>query len=273
MGFWTAELKHYSTWGHSTELALDFLAASSMERGDAESEASIAAYFSDVAIEMLSASQGPAYGEAIALPEPPRVRTRFADVISRRRSARSFTQDTLPLEFLSFLLWASAGETGFTQATTSDGDVRRLALRAVASGGGLYPVVAWVIASGVEGLAPRAFLYEPRGHTLRDSAIPARQVLDAMVFPDRQTEPDRIPLVVVFAAAPWRSMRKYGERGMRFAIHEVGGMAHSLGLAATSLGLASCDWASFYESEMDSALDIRWDGFHSLHTVLIGYPA
>ena len=55
---------------------------------------------------------------------------------------------------------------------------------------------------------------------------------------------------MVFVISPWRAMRKYGARGLRFALQEVGAIAQQINLVCTGLGLASVESSSFYEDEL-----------------------
>ena len=70
--------------------------------------------------------------------------------------------------------------------------------------------------------------------------------------------------------APWRSMRKYGARGMRFLFLEAGAIAQNLNLACAGLGLGSLDCASLYDDEVHEALGA--DGLYEalLHAVIVG---
>lgn len=58
---------------------------------------------------------------------------------------------------------------------------------------------------------------------------------------------DGAAVIGALVARPWRSMRKYGPRGMRLTLHESGAMSQQLHLAATALGLAGTDWSGFYD--------------------------
>jgi SagB-type dehydrogenase family enzyme len=78
--------------------------------------------------------------------------------------------------------------------------------------------------------------------------------------------------ICFLVARPWRSMRKYGDRGMRFVFLEAGAMAQNIALVAVALGLGSVDCGSFYDDEVHETLDI--DGVYEtlIHAVFLGTP-
>jgi SagB-type dehydrogenase family enzyme len=76
--------------------------------------------------------------------------------------------------------------------------------------------------------------------------------------------------LLLLVGRPWRSMRKYGARGMRHVFLEAGAMAEHVHLAATALGLGSVDCSSVYDDEAHEALGM--DGLYEalLHVVVVG---
>jgi SagB-type dehydrogenase family enzyme len=72
-------------------------------------------------------------------------------------------------------------------------------------------------------------------------------------------------------ARPWRSMRKYGSRGVRYVFVEAGAIAQCVHLAAEALGVGTVDCASVYEDEAGDVMGI--DGLFEqlVHTVVVGY--
>ena len=83
----------------------------------------------------------------------------LAEVIAKRKSERYFTDETLTLEELSFLLWATQGVR-----EVSEDDLRYF--RNVPSGGNRHPIETYLSVHRVEGLKVGLYRYLPIEHQL-----------------------------------------------------------------------------------------------------------
>lgn len=197
--------------------------------------------------------------ERVALPPPAPLATSLDDVLRHRRSARAFGVHPVRADQLSALLFAGYGITG------ADGPQR---FRTAPSGGALYPLELYVAAHDLGGLPAGVFHYDPFGHDL-EILEPRGDLAD--VSPDGLVA--TAPVVVVIAAAFWRSRFKYGLRGYRFAVLEAGHVAQNLLLAATALGLAGVVVGGFFDGRLDALLDLDGVDESTLVTVCFGSPA
>jgi SagB-type dehydrogenase family enzyme len=170
----------------------------------------------------------PTLSYARETPPLPHPSDRLAAIMSQRRSTRSFRDRALSAEQLGSLFFAFARGGG-------DRD-KRLLVPSLPSAGGRYPVevFAWLLRAE-SALNGQAVYYHPDTHTLSPVA-PAPPWRDhAREF---GLECDGEPAVVfAFVAFPERATRRYGERGGRFVLIEVGHYAHSLALRVASEGL------------------------------------
>ena len=144
-------------------------------------------------------------------------------------------------------------------------------LRAVPSGGALYPLELYVVSHRVEALEPALYHYEPLRHVLellRPLESPAEAELSP--YPEPLVES---AAVVAMTAMFWRSRFKYGARAYRFALMEAGHVGQNLLLAAAALGLDAVPLGGFFDREVDAFLGV--DGIYeaSLYLVPLGYPA
>ena len=57
-----------------------------------------------------------------------------------------------------------------------------------------------------------------------------------------------------------RTLRKYGDRGLRYVYLDAGHVGHALQLAAAALGLGSCCIGALFDDEVNRLLGI--DGVH-----------
>jgi SagB-type dehydrogenase family enzyme len=274
-GFRAAALRHdaASVW-RGPRVAEEFLVNSCLRRGDPETESSIRAYFSEPAKLMLSLNGREPAGPAreTALPAAAPLQMALGTAITRRRTVRDYTGDELPLGYLAALLRAAGEITGAAEVEVAGLGSRSIRFRAAPSAGGLYPVELWVVALRVSGLPREVFRYSPDGDRLvaegDGSAVDA--VLAAVAAPEELLSVGRAAALLLLVGRPWRTMRKYGDRGLRFLFLEAGAMAEHVNLAATALGVGSADCASVYDDEVHRALGL--DGLHEtlLHAMAIG---
>lgn len=276
-GFRTNALR-FSTLGHSNDprIAEDFLINSRLRRNDRENEQSIANYFADGSVVMLSmlGQEINAGLHEIKLPEACRLHLELGEAIARRRSVRNFTGDAIELREVAALLRSAAGITCRAEVNLSGGGQSVLRFRSTASGGGLYPVDLYVAALNVNDLDRGLYRYGPVKEVLSkmgDSAD-VSSLLDCFCVPDDAISISRANLIFLLVGQPWRSMRKYGNRGMRFVFLEAGLIAQNIHLATVALGFGSVDCASIYDDEAHEAMNL--DGLYQtlLHTIILGCP-
>jgi SagB-type dehydrogenase family enzyme len=204
---------------------------------------------------------------ALPLPPPELPATPFAEVVAARRSARHFAGDAVALAQLSALLQAAYGQTHAPEGARVD----EAFLRAVPSGGALYPLELYVAALDVCGVRAGLYHYDPLAHALEPLCESRLEALaDALVFRDLL---EGCALVVVVTAVFWRTRFKYGLRGYRFALIESGHVAQNLLLAATALGLASVPIGGFYDRPLDDFLLVDGVDESALYGIFVGGAA
>ncbi|MCQ4080755.1 SagB/ThcOx family dehydrogenase [Streptomyces sp. RB6PN25] len=257
--------------------AEEFLVASRNLRHDRETQASVAHYFTDpVSIALAHASTVPNDGSGrIPLPRHHAPTLTLAEAIAARRSVRAFASTPLPLHQLAAVLRYADSETAEVNVGLEDGRSTGLRLRTAPSAGGLYPIEVWIAARTVAGLATGAYRYLP-GHDSLETWAQADAVEDLSATCGEVSGEDLVgqaAAVLLLVANPWRSMRKYGPRGLRFVLHEAGSISQNIHLAATATGIGSLDYSGFFDDETHQALGI--DGLFRtvVHMVLLGLPA
>jgi SagB-type dehydrogenase family enzyme len=198
---------------------------------------------------------------ALVDPEMP-----LADVLRSRESEREFASKPLSAASLRTLLFHSCGVRTIT--TLADGTpVYR---RNVANSGNLGSCEVFLIATDVEALVSGIYHYESAGGTLgliRNGAY--RSWLREYVL--YQVELADAPLIVVLVGAAGRLKQKYGERGYRLALIDVGHVSQNLYLVATALGLAITATAGFIDDELDRALDLDGLDYASFLVLAVGH--
>jgi len=177
--------------------------------------------------------------------------------IKQRRTVRSFADEPLTIDQLSQILWAAQG-------VTDEGGLKR----AAPSGGALYPidVYAAVGKNGVQGLAQGVYLYDPPRHSIRKIVV-TDQREDAAVAALKQMWMATAPVILVLTAEYSRITIKYGKRGKRYAMIEVGHIGQNIFLQCEALGLAAGIVGAFDDKDVARAINAKND-----HEPLIMMP-
>ncbi|MBN2582678.1 MAG: SagB/ThcOx family dehydrogenase [Planctomycetes bacterium] len=183
----------------------------------------------------------------ITLPRPESLpKVSFWETVARRRSLRRYTQAEIPGVQLCLLLWA-------TQGITRPGNV---ALRSSPSAGALFPIETYVAVNRVADLEPGLYHWElpderlvllRRDENLGESVASA--CLDQSMCRDAACN-------FLWTAVFERTLWKYGDRGLRYVYLDAGHMGHALQMAATALGLGSCNIGALFDDEVNRLLGV-----------------
>ncbi len=193
-------------------------------------------------------------------------------ILNQRRSIRQFDNTPLNTHQLAYLLWAS---TGISRDTGS------FQFRTTPSAGALYPIETYLcINQPVVGnqpeentpkIPPGIYHYNIFYHALEQVKVGNYSTEIAHAALD-QTIAARSPVVFIWTAIFQRSIWKYKQRAYRYIFLDAGHIAAHLSLAATDLGLGSCQIAAIYDEEVNQILDI--DGIHEsgIYLSVLGHP-
>jgi SagB-type dehydrogenase family enzyme len=201
--------------------------------------------------------------EVIKLPQKPsRKSLDLIETLKIRRSFRSYSPEPLTLVDLSFLLWASTGvqrkERGF-------------AFRTAPSAGALYPIETYPIVNKVSELEKGLYHYDLEGYALEkleggdftkrigQAALEQKTCMEASV-------------VFVWTAIFERSKWKYAQRAYRYIYLDAGHIAQNLALAATSIGLGSCQIGAFFDDEINQILGVDGTDESAIYLSAVGQP-
>jgi len=276
-GFRTNALRHRTlSTSADRRIAEEFLLNTALRRGDSEVASSVAAYFTDEQLSVLSLRDTqPALGaDDRVLPPPVPLDLSLGEAIRQRRSRRTFTGDEMSAEYLAALLASAGGITGTSDASHARSSTAEITFRAAPSAGGLYPVDLYVMPLTVRGVRSRVYRYlrKPAALQAVGDGNTLTEVLGAFATSEDMISLRRANVALLLVAHPWRVMRKYGARGMRFVLMEAGAISQNANLAAVALGYSSVECASVYDDEMNEALGLDGTFRCYLHSIIVGYP-
>jgi len=254
-----------------------FLVATRYRRADRETEQSIQSYFLDPGVVMLSRN-----GEedlsgrlATALQQGAPLRRELGEVLSSRRSVRQYTGDHVALDQMATLLRAGAAITATGQVDLMEGGQRHISFHTAPSPGGLYPIDLYLLPLRIDGLDQGVWRYVPRYETLvaDGDARQAAAAVESFAVPEEIITISQAAAILLLIARPWKVMRKYGDRGIRYLFIEAGAISENVHLACGALGLGSVDCASVHDDELHAALNFDGEMQLVVHTLFVGVPA
>lgn len=201
------------------------------------------------------------------LSEPRALDTSLGEAFIGRFSCRRFASRDLSEQELSTLLHAAYGVSG----RSLFGSLEFLE-RPVPSAGGLYPLEAYLLARRVTGLEPGVYHYAPLHHAvelLREVLIPRPLCTYLFMGQDYVTDASAIVMLTVVVE---RTMKKYGDRGYRYALLEAGHVVQNINLTAAALDLGSCNIGGFFDEELADLLALDSDLEIPIYGVALGAP-
>ena len=187
----------------------------------------------------------------------------LVSVIRDRRSARIYTGETVTLEQLSFLLWA-------TQGIKSIRGKAYATLRTVPCGGARHEFETYLMVRNIEGLQPGAYHYLPMEHALE--FLHPVENMDAAITDSLsgQSWAAKANVVFYWSMVPYRAEWRYGIYAHRVAMIDVGHVGQNLYTAVTGLGLGCCAIAAFQHENCCKLFDLDGEEEYIVYTVPVG---
>ena len=90
-----------------------------------------------------------------------------------------------------------------------------------------------------------------------------------MIFPSVFSP--KAACVVLWTAVFDRTLSRYGERGMRYVYVDAGHVGQNLQLAATALGLGSCNVGALFDDEVNGLLGVDGEAESIVYAACVGH--
>jgi SagB-type dehydrogenase family enzyme len=204
---------------------------------------------------------------AHALPPPEHCGVTLAEALGARRSERGFGAGELRLCELATVLHAAYGVTHAASAEDPQ------PLRAVPSGGALYPLEVYAVLARVEEAEAGLYHFDPLRHALEVLSLgdsPRAVLKEAAIYPEIV---DGCAATLLVTGIFWRSRFKYGLRGYRFTLLEAGHLVQNVLLTCTALALAAVPIGGFYDRPVDELLGVDGVNESVVYAVSLGRPS
>jgi SagB-type dehydrogenase family enzyme len=198
--------------------------------------------------------------EKVKLPTDWKMDKGLHEVLQYRRSHRRYTEAPLSMEALAVLLWASQGISA---------RAGNFFFRTAPSAGALYPVETYLSIQNVQSLSPGLFHFQPAEfclERLRDG-FEGKKVAAAALG---QNFLAGAGVVFIWSAVLRRNFSKYGHRGLRYVMMDVGHVCQNLLLAAEALDLGACPVAAFYDDALNRLLGLEGNEETVIYLAAVG---
>jgi SagB-type dehydrogenase family enzyme len=182
----------------------------------------------------------------IDLPKPNRdimTKPRLFDCIKDRKSRRKFTAESLALDELSYLLWATQG---VREVMAGRG------FRTVPSAGCRHPFDTYLAVSRVDGLEPGFYRYLALSHQLALVEVASDIEARVKAVSGGMTWIASAAVIFVWVVTPYRSEWRYAGEAQRVMLLDAGHVCQNLYLAAESLGCGTCAIGAFKQTDIDA---------------------
>lgn len=211
----------------------------------------------------------PAGGQVKDLPrdfESLQMNRNLTELLTTRCSHRVYSEETMSLLQLSFLLWA-------TQGVKEIRGKRYATLRTVPSGGARHGFETYLLVKNVDGLAPGAYHYLPMTHSLEFlGEVPdySETVSETLVG---QKWAAKANVIFYWSFVPYRCEWRYGIYAHRVALIDAGHLGENLYLACESAGLGTCAIGAFDDKSCNQLFSLDGEEEFVVYTAPVGTVA
>lgn len=188
------------------------------------------------------------------------------NIIKNRRSGRAYTGDySISLNELSTILHYSYGI--MNQSPINDADYT-WKFRAIPSAGGLYPLEFYLYLNN--SILPKG-IYHYRPDQMEIELIEENDLLPELkkiLIAEPYVDISNCSCVLFITSVFERILIKYGDRGYRFILQEVGLATQNVSLICEAIGLSSCILGSYVDDKVNEYLQA--DGvFESIQNIIV----
>ena len=189
------------------------------------------------------------------LPEPgiEPAKSDISRCILERRSRRKYTDESISIQELSYILWATQGVKKTIPAYRNTGKVT---IRTVPSAGARHPFETYLAINDVAGIEQGVYRYSSLNHNLvflfNVSEMQDRLTKAAV----GQSFVGNAPVVFFWACKPYLGEWRYKGESHKAMLLDAGHVCQNLYLAAESLNLGTVAIAAYSQEKVDELLKL-----------------
>lgn len=189
------------------------------------------------------------------------------ECIEDRRSIRKYSDESIKLEELSFLLWSTQGVQKIIGDNTAS-------LRTVPSGGASHTFETYLIVNNVEGLSKGIYRYIPIGHKLLfmyeidemsdkvDEATPRQ--------PFAPNFASKSAVLFVWSTIPYRAEWKFDITAHKKILIDAGHVCQNLYIASEAIKCGTCAIGIYDQKLIDNMLSLDGENEFVVYLAAVG---
>lgn len=189
-------------------------------------------------------------------------RVDLVTAIGNRKSRRSYRQETVTLEELSFLLWATQGVRGRV--------IGGHAYRTVPSAGCRHALETHLIVLNVAGLERGVYRYLPLSHQVLFEFSMERLAESLVEAVFGQSFAGKAAVTFIWTAIPYRMEWRYGLAAHKVIAIDVGHVCQNLYLACEAIGAGTCAIAAYDQEALDRLLRVDGEDEFAIYLAPVG---
>lgn len=187
--------------------------------------------------------------------------------INDRRSVRIYNSESLTLDELSYLLWATQGIKCIIGDNAGT-------LRTVPSHGATHTFETYLIITRVEGLKKGAYRYLPLRHAiyLIYEMEDVESIIDEST-PDQPYVPhfaEKAAVLFAWSCIPYRAEYKFDLTAHKKILIDVGHVCQNLYIAGESIECGTCAIGTYNQSVIDNALHLDGEDEFVIYLAAVG---
>ncbi len=198
----------------------------------------------------------------ISLPKALAVEADLYETLMHRRSVRTFSDEAMSLEELSFMLEASCR----IQKVIGDNVA---SFRPAPSGGARHPFETYIAVRDVKDLEAGYYHYLPLTHQLErlSGSFEAQTVIDSV---NGQKFAGSANVTFYLSAVPYRAEWRYGLRSHKVMLLDLGHLAQNIYLSAEGIGAGACGIASYDQEKSNAIFNLDGDDEYIVYILPVG---
>lgn len=189
--------------------------------------------------------------------------TNYFTLLQERKSQRSYKDDSMTMDQLSFLLWTTQGIKeirGNNSAT----------IRPVPSAGARHAFETYLAIFKVEGLEKGIYHYLPIEHSIEFIGMVddfEKTVSDSLC---EQKWASASAVTFFYSAIPYRSEWRYCTDAHKLMLIDVGHVVQNLYLSCQAIGCGTCAIAAFDQQKADKMLQLDGEDEFVIYAAPVG---
>lgn len=189
------------------------------------------------------------------------------DILNDRKSRRVYKEESLTIEELSFLLWATQGVKKVV------GKERKASFRMVPSAGAKHPIETYIFVKNVEGLEEGLYHYLALDHQLEFIEMIEDQIDKLTEATCGQVFFGNSSVSFIWTVIPYRTEWRYTVMAQKYALIDVGHVCQNLYIACEAIGCGTCAIGAYEQELMDELLHLETAKSSALDQEFVVYAA